>query len=182
MIALAAPLLSVCFSAHGQSAADEYRVKAAFLFHFSQLVEWPMEAWSTQRGPLNLCVFDDDPAHEAMSQTIAGRQVGGRALHFMLLRSAADARGCHIVFLSRAGTRPQSATLKALRGLPVLTVGETGSFLSDGGMICFHLVSGRVRFDVNLRAAELSGIKISSRLLMLASYVVRNSPGTVGGK
>ena len=32
-----------------QSTDEEYRVKAAFLFHFAQLVDWPPETGRTQR-------------------------------------------------------------------------------------------------------------------------------------
>jgi hypothetical protein len=61
-----------------------------------------------------------------------------------------------------------------MRGMPVLTVGETSNFLSDGGMIRFHLDEGRIRFDINLAAAESSHLQISSRLLLLASSVTQS--------
>jgi hypothetical protein len=50
----------------------------------------------------------------------------------------------------------------------------------DGGMIRFHLDDGRIRFDINLGAADSVHLKISSRLLLLASSIVRGS-GTGGG-
>jgi hypothetical protein len=57
--------------------------------------------------------------------------------------------------------------------MPVLTVGESSNFLIDGGMIRFHLEEGKVRFDINLAAAESSHLEISSRLLLLATSVTR---------
>src|SRR5579864_2866798 len=35
--------------AAGQSAVEEYRLKAAFLFHFAQFVEWPSNSRSEER-------------------------------------------------------------------------------------------------------------------------------------
>jgi len=52
-------------------------------------------------------------------------------------------------------------------------VGETSNFLSDGGMIRFHVDEDRIRFDINLEAAEASHLQISSRLLLLASSVTQ---------
>jgi len=65
--------------------------------------------------------------------------------------------------------------LRGLRGIPVLMVGETSNFLSEGGMIRFHLVEGKIRFDINLGAADSSHLKISSRLLLLATSVTYGS-------
>jgi hypothetical protein len=79
-----------------------------------------------------------------------------------------------MLFLSRDEARNQAAILKSLRGTPVLTVGETDNFLSDGGMIRFHLEENRIRFDIDLDAAESAHLKISSRLLLLASMVTQS--------
>jgi hypothetical protein len=38
-------------------------------------------------------------------------------------------------------------------------------------MIRFHLEADRIRFDINLTAADSAHLKISSRLLLLASSV-----------
>jgi hypothetical protein len=59
--------------------------------------------------------------------------------------------------------------------MPVLTVGETDDFLSSGGMIRFHLDEDKIRFDINLNGAESSHLKISSRLLLLATSVTQSS-------
>lgn len=62
----------------------------------------------------------------------------------------------------------------------MLTVGEDGVFTQCGGIINFVKEDNRVRFEVNVSAAERAGLKISSRLLALARIV--RSPGQGGGK
>jgi len=52
-----------------------------------------------------------------------------------------------------------------------LTVGETESFLQEGGIINFAIRSSRVRFDIDLDAAHRAGIQISSKVLSLADEV-----------
>lgn len=163
--------------AAAQGVAEEYRVKAAFLFHFVQLVDWPVGALNGADNFLSLCIFDDEPGRQEFQNLIEGKATGSRVLHLRLLTRLQDIQGCNIVFLSRAEARRQRAILRSLRGVPVLTVGETDDFLSDGGMIRFHIEQDRIRFDINLGAADLSQIKVSSRLLLLASAV--NGGGTV---
>jgi hypothetical protein len=160
-------------TARAQSAADEYQVKAAFLFHFAQFVDWPGDVLNARDPSLKLCILDDEPRRQELQSTIEGKTIGSRLFHVRLIGQPQDIQGCNILFLSRDETRRQTAILKSLHGIPVLTVGETSNFLSDGGMIRFHIEEDKIRFDINLEAAESSHLKISSRLLLLATSVTR---------
>jgi len=155
------------------------RVPAAFLFHFAQFVDWPAGALNNGDPKLKLCIFDDEPRRQELQSTIDGKAIGTRVFHVRLISQPPDIQGCNILFLSRDEARRQAAVLRSLRGMPVLTVGETANFLSDGGMIRFHLEDDKIRFDINLGGAESSHLKISSRLLLLATAVTYS--GTTGG-
>jgi hypothetical protein len=159
--------------ARAQTTAAEYQVKAAFLFHFAQFVDWPDGVLNARDPSLKLCILDDEPRRQELQSTIEGKPIGSRLFHVRLIGQPQDFQGCNILFLSRDETRRQTAILKSLRGIPVLTVGETSNFLSDGGMIRFHIEEDKIRFDINLEAAESSHLKISSRLLLLATSVTR---------
>jgi len=62
--------------------------------------------------------------------------------------------------------------LKVCGGAEVLTVGDTKGFAELGGIINFVLDNDRVRFEVNRKAAEQAGLKISSKLLIVAKLVI----------
>lgn len=160
----------------GQTTVQESQVKAAFLFHFAQLVDWPADTNSDGGRSLILCVFDDDPQRHELLSTLEGKVIGERVLHIRLLGEAQAIPGCNILFLSRDEGDRQPAILRDLRDQPVLTVGETESFLSEGGMIRFRIAADRIRFDINLTAAESAHLKISSRLLLLATSVIGRPP------
>jgi hypothetical protein len=55
----------------------------------------------------------------------------------------------------------------------VLTVGETETFASEGGVVNFRIEAGSVRIQVNVDAAEQAKLRISSKLLSLAQIVKR---------
>jgi hypothetical protein len=160
--------------ARGQPAPEEYQVKAAFLFHFAQFVDWPSGILSSDDPSLKLCIFDDEPRRQELQNTLDGKAIGARAIHVRLINQPQELQVCNILFLSRDETRRQTATLKGIRGMPILTVGETPNFLADGGMIRFHLDEDRIRFDINLGGAESCHLKISSRLLLLATLVTQS--------
>jgi hypothetical protein len=158
-------------SACAQPSPDEYQVKAAFLFHFAQLVEWPAGGPNAGDQAIDLCILADEPRLQELQGTLEGKLVGSRVLHVHLISAPNAVQGCNIIFLSRDDVRRQAAILKSLQGQAVLTVGETSNFLSDGGMIQLHLEKDKVRFDINAGVADTSHIKISSQLLLLATSV-----------
>jgi hypothetical protein len=59
-----------------------------------------------------------------------------------------------------------------VRGLPILTVTDEAQGVG-GGMVQFVLRDGRVRFGLDLRSAEASGLSISSKLQALATNARR---------
>jgi hypothetical protein len=54
-------------------------------------------------------------------------------------------------------------------------VGETPNFVDHGGVLGFCMEGKKIRFEVNLDAAERTKVKVSSRLLLLARRVVGSS-------
>jgi uncharacterized protein DUF4154 len=153
-------------------------VKAAFLFHFAQFVDWPPEAFKDATSPLTYCTAGEDPFHGALDASLNGKMIGARPVRVVHFRQPQEIRGCQIVFLGTPEKRFISAALENLKASPVLTVGESENFVQGGGMIGFFLEDNKVRFDINLSAAERSKLKISARLLTLAKTVIGGPKGT----
>jgi hypothetical protein len=152
-------------------AADEsleYQVKAAFLLNFTKFVEWPQSAFEAADSPIAICILGDDPFGAALDRTVAGEVVGGRKLTIQRLKRAPAPKACQELFIR---TDKEISRIPSGLGPGVLTVGEGESFLRDGGMIAFVIESRRVRFSINLSAAENAGLKLSSRLLSVAKSI-----------
>jgi hypothetical protein len=62
-----------------------------------------------------------------------------------------------------------------LKGRSILTVGDTEGFAQSGGIIRFVTENNRIRFRINVDAAEAAHLTISSKLLRLAEVA---APGT----
>jgi hypothetical protein len=56
-------------------------------------------------------------------------------------------------------------------------VGDTEHFAADGGVIGLVIEANKIRFEINLEAAEKANLKISARLLALAKTVIGNPKG-----
>lgn len=149
----------------------EYEVKAAFLYNFAKFVEWPSTAFPGPDSPMIIGVLGEDPFGKELDLTVAGKLVQGRPLQVRRWRRIENVESCHILFFSSSERRAVPELLGRLQSAPVLTVGEQEQFIAQGGMISFLLEENRVRFDINNLSARNAGLKISSRLLALASHV-----------
>jgi len=169
--------LALCFALCGPTAsaqgeqANEYRLKAAFLFNFAKFINWPSAAFANAQAPFTLCVLGPDPFGEALDDAFSGKTIADRRIELRRLPTDADARPCHIIFVSRSQGRHVTDIVKTLRGASALLVGESEGFDSSGGTIEFTLEENHVRFRINPDAAARAGLVISSKLLALAKIV-----------
>jgi hypothetical protein len=150
---------------------EEYRVKAAFVYNFAKFVEWPSQAFKTPEDPMVVCVLGHNPLGNALENVIRGKSIEGRAFAFRQVSDAEEANACQILFVSSLDGKRFHSLCGNLKPAGILTVGEAQGFASGGGVINFKLDGGRVRFEINVDAAEHAQLHISSKLLSLAQIV-----------
>lgn len=151
-------------------APSEYQVKAAFLFNFAKFVEWPAAAFRNGQSPITICVIGDDPFGPLIDETVKGQSFANRSFSVRRIKQIPRDDTCQIVFVG-AAEQARTEVGAAIRALPILTVGEDDTTSESSGIINFIIEEQKVRFDINLDAAERAGIKISSKLLKLAKRV-----------
>jgi len=150
---------------------DEFQVKAAFVFNLARFVEWPADAFADANSPVTFCVVGADSFGATLDSVVRGHQIGGRAVLVKRLREASPGAGCHVVFLPSADPAVHAEALSRLGAASVLTVADGHAFAARGGAIALFLEDQRVRFEVNTDATTRARLKISSRVLALASAV-----------
>lgn len=172
-------LLLLCTSAwsHAEEpAGSEYAIKAAFLYNFTRFTSWPGENAMDTTG-FHLCVVGSNPFGDAL-ESLAGKTVRNRPL---IIHSPAHEpldESCQIIFVSQPASERTPDLLAGLGDKPVLTVSDTDNFTSQGGIIQLRLVDRKIRFEINIDAADRAGLNISSKLLSLATIVHDKDPAT----
>jgi hypothetical protein len=151
-----------------QEDSLEYHVKAVFLLNFARFIEWPQQALAADN--FTICLLGD-PFRGALETAIRNESLNGRPLAIRRLASMDGAGQCQILFISASQAGRTAEALGAVAAMPVLTVGESGNFVVDGGMIRFTESGRRIRFEINPDAARRASLKISSRLLRVADIV-----------
>jgi hypothetical protein len=172
VLLIAAGVLAIEPTALGQpSVPKEYQVKAAFLFHFVQFVEWPPSAFASADAPICIGVLGENPFGNALGEVVRGEKGQNRNLIVQPAQRAEDLRDCHLVFISKSETPRMASILAELDTRPVLTVSEIDGLAQRGAVINLYLAGSKVRFEISPMAARRKGLKISSQLLSLGRIV-----------
>jgi hypothetical protein len=144
-------------------SADEYSIKAAFIFNLAKFVDWPSTKFENDNSPLILGIAGDG-ALDKVAAIVKSKSVGSHGLLVRAVNSPEEAKACHILFVTRSvkGAQP---LIKASEGSSVLVVGEVDNFLEEGGMIRFYLEANSIRLEINPDAIKRGGVTIQGTAL-----------------
>lgn len=153
------------FSSADSTVAKEYKVKAACIYNFAKFVEWPAQKLAGGSAPIVIGVLGPNPFGDELENALRGRQVNGRPVVVRQFDNLEAAKAAHLLFVS---LNDESKLRRALKEYGVLTVGQSELFARNGGIITFTFDDDKLRFEINVGAAEQAGLKISAQLQKLA--------------
>ena len=147
-----------------EAASLEYKVKAVCLYNFVKFIDWPAASLKSP-DELSICIVGQNP-FGSITKELEGREAQGK--HVRVIELSSDAKPaelsrCNLAYLSSNGPAAE-ALLSSPETFRVATVSDE----DPKAAIRFQVVDGKVRFAVNLEAAELARVKFSSQLLKLA--------------
>lgn len=146
----------------------EADVKAASVFHFTTLVEWPQQAFSEEDSKFLVGVYGDEEFTKLLRAVLADKKAHGRPFLVKRVSNPAEAKTCQILFFREGETRKMETVYESIKKLPILTVGESDEFLEKGGMFNLFFEDKQLRFEINPATAVNAKLTVSSKLLRLA--------------
>ena len=174
------------------TSGQEYQIKAAFLYNFLKFVDWPQGKTPDTNEPIVIGIIGSAPLENAF-KPIEGKihqDVNGKPIVIKYFKSFEELmksgenskdnlqkelevlRKCHLLFICSSEQKNLSQILDAVKDSYVLTVGESSEFIGLGGIINFVVEDEKMRFEINVAAADKAQLKIRSQLLRLAKKVV----------
>lgn len=159
-------LIFLSVSSVAFAATREYEIKAAFIYNFAQFIEWP----ATGRTTFNIGVIGKDDYGDAL-QALDKHSIDNKPITISKVANVADAANLDVLVVGASEDSHLPELLNAVKGKPVLTIGETSNFAERGGCIGFVLYRSRLRFEINAAALRANNLKASSKLLSLATVI-----------
>jgi hypothetical protein len=149
----------------------EARVKAAFIYNFTQFISWPDDAFADGQAPfVAVVVGDPDPFLGALDDAMNGKNVGGRPIVVRHVATVDQVATCQCVFIHFDLLQQQASgkTLDQFKNQPVLVIVETDEWMQACGVIELFLEDGHMRFKIDPDVVRADRLVVSAKLMQLA--------------
>jgi len=149
-------------------ATKEAQVKAAFVYNFTQFVDWPAGAFAGPDAPFVVAIVGDDPFSGAIEEAMDGQSVNGRPIAVRHFASAKQIERCQLLIVPASQQAAAPVILAKIANAPVLTVGDGDSFMAQGGAIRLFQQGARVRFELSPDVMAAARVVPGAKLMKLA--------------
>lgn len=160
-------LLVVLFGTRAE--AQDHRMHAAFIYHFTRYINWPVDMKS---GEFVIGVVGHPSAVASIEQMVkTKKKTREQALVIKKFSSTEEISQCHMLFVSAGMEGEISALLQQTNRNNTLVITEKDGMALEGSSINFVSKDGKLRFEINEGAINKAGLQISSKLKALGIIV-----------
>lgn len=155
-------------------SAAEIDFKADFIVKVIDYVSWPEGAAANASGEVTIAVIGDSPLTTKLKELTAARTSQGAKMSVTTVTLDDNLATFQILFIATEDKAVLAKILKKVENRPVLTVSDAYYFARHGVMINFYKEEGgdgKVKFEVNQMTLGMAGLKMSSKLLKLATII-----------
>lgn len=151
--------------------AEEYSVKAAFMYNFTKFVEWD----KSETSPTFIIgIIGDSPIYKPLQDLAATKTIDNKKIEVMKCNATSPSNCmCQILFVPESVKNKdfQSFITELNATKNVLIISESKGFLNNGSAINFLVVDNHIKFEINISSLNKYNLKASSQLLKLASNI-----------
>jgi len=183
-LVMAVQLIVVCCAVSKPDAASkpehsEYAVKAAFIYNFMRYVSWTQDALP-EGEPLVVAISGDFNFYNEFN-VLSEKKLGSHKIIVKRLSDFSKKDKYHLVFIVAGDESKLPGIMTSQKGKSVLIVSDSDVAMGKGAIISFYESGKNIRFKIDSVAAKRRGLKISSKLLRLAT-IVDSADDSNGGK
>jgi len=152
----------------------EIDFKADFIVKVTDYVTWPEGAAANAAGVVCVAVLGDSPLTPKLKELAAARTSQGAKMSVTSVTLDDNLSAYQILFIATEDKAELAKILTKVENKPVLTVSDAYYFARYGVMVNFFKEEGgdgKVKFEANQMTMGVAGLKMSSKLLKLATII-----------
>jgi hypothetical protein len=142
----------------GQSQEKKY---AVMMLNFAKGMQWPE---NVSKGNFIIGIYEYPPLASELSAYVSSTKLGARSIEIKEIGSPDEIEKCHMLFIPAYKTKRLPEILTAIENKPVLIISNKMDYAKKGAGINFVLVDGILKYEINSKAIEKRGVKISANL------------------
>jgi len=143
------------------------KLKAAYLLKIPNYVQWDPGYFSSKKDSFRFCFLGNSPLYTLAAKEFSKRTTRGRKIQVKEIYQSHQMKECEVVHFGDLNPKALESYFNNGMGESILTTGESQNFLHHGGILRFYQIEGKLRFEINLKAARKANLEFSARLLRL---------------
>ncbi len=161
-------MAAIAATAPAWAGPEEAQLKAAFIYRFAQLTQWPPAPGPARE--FTYCVAGSVALQDAL-RALTQANPGAAPVRLQYLSEPQHAPQCQLLVLGMKGRAELQRWREVLGDDPVLTVGDSAESFRSGAVIGLVLEPNGLAFRINQTEAKRRGLTLSYQLLKLAREV-----------
>lgn len=142
-------------------------VMAVYMFNFTKFLEWT----GTDQEYFYITVLGKSKITEPLRKIAEKENVSGKKIIVGEIKDIGQLKKCNMLFIASDDMDVIPAIIKKTAENQLLTISNAKGFAEKGVCINFIVADEKMKFEINRRAIEKTGVVINSRLLSLAVKV-----------
>ena len=151
--------------------AEEYKIETAFIYQFTNYIDWPELPLAQAAEAFVITVFGETQALSELEDLAKTKKVKTRQIKVYGISEISQLKKSNIIFITSRETSILQKIAEKAKGSHALLISHTPGFAKKGAMINFYNEEGRLRFELNQNSLKDEKLNVSSQLLKLAKLV-----------
>jgi hypothetical protein len=148
----------------GISNAQVEKIKAAYLYNFAAMTNYPT---SYQSGNFVIAILGNGPIVTEMEAIAKAKKIGSQTIEIKKINSPSEIGHAHMVFVPNDYKSKMADIISKTASTPTIVVAESDGACTKGAVFNLILVEQKLRFEVNESKANAKGVKLAANLVKL---------------
>jgi hypothetical protein len=156
--------------AQNYAISNEYSLKAAYIYKFSQYTDWSNNA---STDSFRIVILDNEEIYQSIKKIAEVYKVKDQPIAVYQYQSLAKVlpdsylEKIHMLYADNSVGQDMVRKLCQSKSKSTLLIGENEDFISAGGHISFYREDNKIKFKINSSLINNNYFKINSQLLRL---------------
>ena len=145
------------------------KIKVAYLYNFTKLIEWPNDS---KQGNFIVGILGSNLTLVGeLNKMAASKMVSTQKIEIKNISSAAEAAQCHIVYILPDNSSQLGELVNKVKSSSILIVTENQGLVKQGSGINFVVIDNKLKYELNKQNIENHKLKVGSQLETMAVHL-----------
>lgn len=150
--------------------ANEYDVKAAYIYNFTKYINWNQDF--NNSSSFSIGIYGNSPIKESLKEISQTKSFQNKKVVIKQYDNLEDLEKCHIVYVPvSTNSQKLKSVLSHQNCTNSLVITEKEGNIQYGSVINFVTIENKIKFEISLKEAKARELETSSQLLKMALKV-----------